>query len=143
MSTLKDRVTRAFERRRAIAAPGERVTQAALARAAGVKPPSVADWFNGKTHSLKGEVLLGAAAYLKVRPEWLGSGKGPMEIEGRGQVVQSLPQRKSERPWPFPRVDRDLIDDLDRDALHDIQTYMLGVLSGRPKSPGVKRRASR
>lgn len=78
MSTLRDRIIQALEHRKAIADRGERITMAALARASGVKAPSVADWFNGKTQSLKGEPLLGAAAYLRVRPEWLGSGKGPM-----------------------------------------------------------------
>lgn len=98
MSTLQDRVIRAFERREKSAEHGERVTRAALARAAGVRQPSVTDWFNGKTLSLKGKTLLGAAAYLKVRPEWLGSDKGPMEIE--------TSTRRTARPFATDAADR-------------------------------------
>lgn len=55
-----------------------RVSQAALARACGVKPPSVTDWLSGGTQSLKGKNLLAAAAFLKVRAEWLATGELPM-----------------------------------------------------------------
>lgn len=51
---------------------------AALARAAGVKPPTSYNWAHGKTKSIKGEPLLRAAKALGVKPEWLATGKGPM-----------------------------------------------------------------
>ena len=52
-------------------------SNADLARAAGVKPPSVTGWFNGSTKSL-GKALLPIARFLNVNPEWLDSGHGPM-----------------------------------------------------------------
>jgi transcriptional regulator with XRE-family HTH domain len=47
-----------------------------LARACGVKPPSVADWLSGRTKRLEGANLLNAAKRLGVRPEWLASRHG-------------------------------------------------------------------
>lgn len=81
MSLLKDRLAQALEYRTSIKAKGERVSQAALARHCKVKPPSVSDWFSGETKTLAAESLLLAADYLKVRAEWLSSGKGPMATE--------------------------------------------------------------
>jgi phage repressor protein C with HTH and peptisase S24 domain len=78
MSSLKERMEAAWKRRLEIAAPGERVTKAGLARAAGVRPPSVQDWFSGETKTLKGQSMIGAAAYLRVNASWLESGKGHM-----------------------------------------------------------------
>ncbi|MCX8018395.1 MAG: helix-turn-helix domain-containing protein, partial [Rhodocyclaceae bacterium] len=54
-------------------------TRAGLARACGVKPPSVSDWLNGRTKRLEGAHLLRAAAFLEVNPEWLATGSGPMQ----------------------------------------------------------------
>lgn len=53
-------------------------SQAELARACGVKPPSVAAWFSGATKKLKADSLIRAAAFLGVRQEWLNSGQLPM-----------------------------------------------------------------
>lgn len=79
MSALKDRLAEALARRERQAASGERVSKAALARACGVKSPSVADWFSGQTHSLEGSNLVRAADYLRVNPTWLATGRGRME----------------------------------------------------------------
>lgn len=54
------------------------ISRAQLARACGVKPPSVSDWFSGKTKNLHGMNLMNASNALGVRQEWLGNGKGPM-----------------------------------------------------------------
>ncbi|HYC00381.1 MAG TPA: helix-turn-helix domain-containing protein [Ramlibacter sp.] len=50
--------------------------KAALARAAKVSSASVADWFNGKTHSLKADTARLAAEFLGCDRDWLGSGTG-------------------------------------------------------------------
>jgi phage repressor protein C with HTH and peptisase S24 domain len=76
-STLKDRLERALE-----GIPEPKPTQADLARAAKVKPPSVSDWFNGRTKSLRGEPLLAVAKALGVSPLWLNTGRGPMRPGG-------------------------------------------------------------
>lgn len=69
MRTLKDRVEECTRRH-----PG--VTQADIARAAGIKQPSVTDWFNGKTVSLKLKPAVKAAALWGCDPLWLGEGEG-------------------------------------------------------------------
>ncbi|UOK36337.1 phage repressor protein [Pseudomonas palleroniana] len=71
MRTLQERL------KLAMAGP-PKVTQAALARACGIRAPSVNDWISGKTKTIEGENLLIAADYLKVMPMWLATGKGPM-----------------------------------------------------------------
>lgn len=55
------------------------VSQVELARACGVKPPSVHGWLSGKSKFLRGENLLQAARVLKVNQDWLATGTGPMK----------------------------------------------------------------
>lgn len=74
--------------RLAIAMDHAGLSQAALARACKVAPPSVNGWLSGKSKFLRGENLLCAAAALGVRQQWLATGDGPM-----------LPS-KDERPTP-------------------------------------------
>jgi transcriptional regulator with XRE-family HTH domain len=50
--------------------------KAALARAAKVSTASVADWFNGKTLSLKADTARLAAEFFGCDRDWLGSGVG-------------------------------------------------------------------
>ncbi|APW38988.1 hypothetical protein RD110_18720 [Rhodoferax koreense] len=68
MTTLQDRIN---ERMGVM-----KLTNAQLAKAAGVKPPTSFNWANGRTKNIKGEPLLRAAKALGVTPEWLASGKG-------------------------------------------------------------------
>lgn len=72
MQTLSERLKFLFEN-------NPKFTQAALARACGIKQPSISDWFSGRTKRITGQNLLKAAEYLGVTPEWLASGKGRME----------------------------------------------------------------
>lgn len=69
MKTLRERVEECERRWPAI-------SRAEVARAAGVKPPSVADWFNGKTTRLRLKPAVGAAALWKCNALWLGEGTG-------------------------------------------------------------------
>lgn len=69
MNTLAERIKAAMQE------SGATVTE--LARAVGVKPPSVHDWISGKTKSLKGESAIRAAKFLDVQAQWLTSGTGP------------------------------------------------------------------
>jgi len=70
MTTLADRI------KMAMAESG--VSQAELARACGVKPPSIHGWLSGKSKFLRGENLLLAARRLGVSQDWLATGKGEM-----------------------------------------------------------------
>lgn len=63
-----------------------KLSQAALARACGVKPPSVNDWITGKTKTIEGANLLNAAAFLNVAPRWLAEGIGPMRPQNMAQT---------------------------------------------------------
>lgn len=71
MRTLQERL------KLAMAGP-PKVSQAALARACGIRAPSVNDWLSGKTKTIEGQNLLLAAEYLKVQPMWLATGRGQM-----------------------------------------------------------------
>ncbi|KAA8698824.1 S24 family peptidase [Pseudomonas proteolytica] len=75
------------ERLKLVMAGPPKVTQAALARACGIRAPSVNDWISGKTKTIEGQNLLIAADYLKVMPMWLATGKGPMRkgVDGGAQ----------------------------------------------------------
>ena len=52
------------------------LSQAELARACGVKAPSVHSWLSGKSKYLRGHNLLAAAKALGVSQTWLATGKG-------------------------------------------------------------------
>lgn len=71
MNSLADRLRYAME-----VLPTKKIKGVDLARAVGVKPPSVSDWLSGKSKTMEGENLLRAANYLKVDPTWLATGIG-------------------------------------------------------------------
>lgn len=62
-------------------------THAELARAAGVRQPSVHAWFSGGTKSLRGGTLLAVARALNVNPLWLDTGRGPMRPGGTASAT--------------------------------------------------------
>ena len=71
------------------------MTQAQLARACGVKPPSVNGWLNGKAKYLKGQNLLAAAKALNVSQDWLATGDGMMgPYEEAPAVIPNLPSNE-------------------------------------------------
>lgn len=63
------------------------VSQADLARACGVKPPSVNGWLSGKSKFLRGENLLKAAAALNVSDTWLATGRGAPERNASASLL--------------------------------------------------------
>jgi len=74
MKTLAERLRYAME-----VLPSKKIKGVELARAVGVKPPSVSDWLSGKSKTMEGENLLKASKFLKVNPAWLASGVGNPE----------------------------------------------------------------
>jgi len=85
------------------------LTNAGLARAARVQPPTAHNWGSGKTKAIKGEPLLRAAAALGVTPEWLATGKGkkfpdPNPAPNLAQEP-SKPYCESDDPWICEAVD--------------------------------------
>ncbi|WP_025138111.1 helix-turn-helix transcriptional regulator [Achromobacter sp. DH1f] len=85
MSTLAERLREAMD------AAG--IKQVQVARAAGIKPPSVADWLNGKTKNIKGANLVTVAQLLNVSEAWLADGVLPKE-------------RRLDSDWPFPKISK-------------------------------------
>jgi transcriptional regulator with XRE-family HTH domain len=116
MSTLAERINQRMN--------DLKLTQAELARQAKVKPPSVAQWRNGHTKTLSGDVLLRTATVLSCFPQWLATGVGPMQAnlyEPPGQTrteeaaLQNNVIKTSERRatrWPFRRISREKIEAL-------------------------------
>lgn len=71
MKTFTARLLNAFEK--------AGIHKAEIARRCGVSRASVTDWLNGNTKEVRGPNLVTLAAALKVRPDWLATGKGPRE----------------------------------------------------------------
>ncbi|MFW2742940.1 LexA family protein, partial [Acinetobacter baumannii] len=71
MNTLAERLRYAME-----VLPPKKIKGVDLARAVGVKPPSVSDWLSGKSKTMEGENLLKASKFLGVNPNWLATGNG-------------------------------------------------------------------
>jgi phage repressor protein C with HTH and peptisase S24 domain len=85
------------ERLRAAMAGPPKISQAALARACGITPPSVNDWLSGKTKAIEGENLLHAAELLKVTPMWLATGRGAMRKDADVVDVEGLPEALAQK----------------------------------------------
>jgi phage repressor protein C with HTH and peptisase S24 domain len=82
MSTLAERVALAMQK--------SGISQAQLARAAGVKPPSVNNWLSGATKELKGRSAILAARAMGVSSHWLTTGRGPMD-QGDDPAANEIP----------------------------------------------------
>lgn len=79
MKTLAERLKYAME-----VLPPKKIKGVELARAVGVKPPSVSDWLSGKSKNMDGTNLIRAAQFLKVNTKWLATGIGkPSDEESK------------------------------------------------------------
>ncbi len=78
MSTLADRIEELITEKGC--------SPADVARAARVKPPSVAAWRSGATKSLKGETVARLVDFFSVNPHWLTRGVGPKRLD-TGHIV--------------------------------------------------------
>ena len=66
------------------------LTQADLARACGVKAPSVHNWLSGKSKFLRGPNLLAAAKALNVSQLWLATGHGSVNPHSSEALMANL-----------------------------------------------------
>lgn len=76
--TLADRVASAMAEKGC--------TSTELATACGIKLPSVSDWLNGKTKTLKARTAHRAAEFLNVNILWLTEGRGPRRAKTGGSA---------------------------------------------------------
>lgn len=91
------------------------VSQAELARACSVKPPSVNGWLSGKSKFLRGENLLAAAKALGVSQNWLATGKGPMHTRQGDENTEPGPDILGRVPlisWVQAGAWSEIIDNL-------------------------------
>lgn len=131
--SLKDRIAAAFEHRQRIAEPGEVVNRAALARASGVKEPSVHAWFSGATKSLQGAVLMKAAAYLRVNPDYLAGNSPVMLLPGAAGIDPTSPNITHFAPvktesCPISRSIRDRLVDVDPRLLGRVEQAIIDAI---------------
>jgi transcriptional regulator with XRE-family HTH domain len=123
------------------------MTQQELAKSSGVKQASISEVETGESKSPVGTNLVKLAQSLQVSPEWLASGKGPME-----QLDQLPPEALSvARDWmrlaPEVRSSvRDMIrkmvetSDADRRAVPDETVERAYGKPGKPVGQTDKRR---
>lgn len=95
------------------------MTQAQLARACGVKPPSVSGWLNGKAKYLKGQNLLAAAKALNVSQDWLATGEGAMLPYDDGlTAIPNLPSNEFVQV-PILNTRQSVLDDRFEEHLYE------------------------
>ena len=95
--TLAERVRRAMAHRGCDAAE--------LAKAAGIKAPSVHGWLNGSSKSMMASPCIRAATYMGVNPLWLAEGTGQMQSGAARVMLES--QRTTE---PLRSDERELLE---------------------------------
>lgn len=113
MSTLADRLKDALE--------GTGIKQVDIARACGIRPPSVADWFNGKTQNIRGANLVITAKILGVSEAWLAAGVLPRERQQEADA------------WPFATVTKEEYSTLSVLERQIIENAVRGMLTANER----------
>ncbi|WP_241064005.1 helix-turn-helix domain-containing protein, partial [Achromobacter xylosoxidans] len=116
MNTLAQRLREAMDQ--------TGIKQVDIARAANIKPPSVAGWLNGKTKNIRGANLVSVAQLLNVSEAWLADGKLPKE-------------RMLDSDWPFPRIPKDLYYQLTVSQRNGIEDWVLKQVEAYVGTPPV------
>lgn len=81
MTTLKERLLEAMQ--------DANLNKTDLWKGCGLSSGAITHWFNGETHTLKGENLLKASKILGVNPNWLATGLGKKEILSNNNSAHS------------------------------------------------------
>lgn len=129
LKTLADRL------KHAMTGP-PKVTSAALARACGIKPPSVSNWLSGKSTAMEGKNLVAAAKLLKVRADWLATGVGPMRDMSDFRVTESDLSGSLVSPLNLMARASYLVHNLPEQALPEAISY-LEFLAKKHDAPGA------
>ena len=101
MQTLPERIRAIMEK--------HQCSRSDIARAAGVKPPSVSNWLDGKTKTLKAVPALRLSGNFKLNMQWLTTGIGMMDatdeshaaLEHAAQSGEELRLLEAFRNIPF------------------------------------------
>ena len=109
MKTLSERLKYAME-----VLPPKKIKGVELARAVGVKPPSVSDWLTGKSQNMDGPNLIKAAKFLKVNSAWLGTGAGKPTDEEKDTSFSNV----SFVDLPFRKIP--ILDYVQAGLFHDV-----------------------
>lgn len=99
MNTLAERLRYSME-----VLPSKKIKGIELARAVGVKPPSVSDWLSGKSKTMEGENLVRAAKFLNVNATWLATGNGSHQRVDSDIKIAPIEFRSGERKSTNVRI---------------------------------------
>lgn len=99
MNTLAERLRYSME-----VLPSKKIKGVELARAVGVKPPSVSDWLSGKSKTMEGENLVRAAKFLNVNATWLATGNGSHQRVDNDIKIAPIEFRSGERKSTNVRI---------------------------------------
>lgn len=124
MDTVYDFIMKWNDRLRA-ARDAAGVTDTDIARACGVKNPSVNGWMTGATKTIEGENLLKVCAFLQTSPEWIVFGKKDDEVQ-RPKVFVSF-NAEFDRALELLHIYKELSPDA-RDLI--LQTARLAKTAG-------------
>ena len=115
-------------------------SQGAVAKAAGVKQPSISDIESGETKDLSGSTLVAICSFLKIRPEWLITGKEPMDADELGALApderELLERYRAAAPrWRVSiRYMAALRGDAQQDEAAESMNVVLAKISAEPAS---------
>ena len=119
MSQIQDRLAEIFPK------PHKRGLQADIARACGVRPPSVSAWFNDreKVQSIERKYAEAICAeyHLDVEPAWLAEGKLPKHK--KAQHANGAGEPSNVRDGPKPRRPLPIISWIAAGELRDVEDH--------------------
>jgi transcriptional regulator with XRE-family HTH domain len=127
-------------------------TQKTLARLARISQSAIASYESGLRHSSRSVRKL--AQILKVEPEWLETGKGPMELPMEGYdlsdtlapagVAETMPRppkrRRPQAPWPYLSISPSQFDSLSADERAILEALTLAFIETAQARRTVKPR---
>ena len=121
--TLAARLTRALKARK--------VSQAALARACGITPPSVSDLVRGQSLAMKADTLLRASTHLRVNPRWLSEGIGPSGLDDDAAAAPKVAEPPAPAycpPAPFSAATLAALRTLPPHELQRVEAMLVGLI---------------
>lgn len=117
-------------------------SQAELARKAEVSAPTISDWVRDEVQpdNVKAMPLLKAAAFLRVDPLWLLTGKigkypAPQSQTHTQSQLHEAPPRPFNSNWPFERVSPETYQRLPEAVRDQIASFVDGAVVGARSRP--------